>query len=75
MSAGRHNGGGVYEQDTIQRLSRLRQEHRDLEAEIDALAFGPGADQMTLARLKKRKLALKDEIAVLLDQIVPDIIA
>ena len=58
-----------------QRLAELRAEHRRLDAELDALREAGTADQMELARLKKRKLRLKDEIARLADEIVPDIIA
>jgi hypothetical protein len=57
------------------RLVRLRQEHRDLDAAIEALRVAPASDQLQLARLKKRKLRLKDEIAQLEDQLIPDIIA
>jgi hypothetical protein len=57
------------------RLVRLRQEHRDLDAAIEALRISPATDQLQLARLKKRKLRLKDEIAQLEDQLIPDIIA
>ena len=57
------------------RLSMLRQEHRDLDAAIAALSAIPQPDQIQIARLKKRKLRLKDEIAVLQDAILPDIIA
>ena len=57
------------------RLAYLRTEHRDLDAAIDALRSKPGPDQLQLARLKKRKLKLKDEIALIEDQMVPDIIA
>ena len=57
------------------RLVRLRQEHRDLDAAIEALRAAPATDQLQLARLKKRKLRLRDEIAVLEDQLIPDIIA
>jgi hypothetical protein len=63
------------EAELIRRIGTLRQEHRDLDAAIDALAFAPTADQLQVARLKKRKLALKDEIAHLEDQLIPDIIA
>lgn len=56
------------------RIAHLRLEHRDLDAAIEALRAGVG-DQLQLARLKKRKLLLKDEIAALQDQLVPDIIA
>jgi hypothetical protein len=57
------------------RLSVLRMEHRDLDAAIVALAAAPVADQLQFARLKKRKLRLRDEIAMLEDQMIPDIIA
>jgi hypothetical protein len=57
------------------RLANLRTEHRDLDAAIDALVAGGMPDQLQLARLKKRKLRLKDEIAALEDQLIPDIIA
>ena len=54
---------------------RLRQEHRDLDTAIDALmAVGP-LDQLQVQRLKKRKLVLRDRLAVLQDQVTPDIIA
>lgn len=62
-------------QDTEARLALLRREHRDLDAAIEALCAGPAANQLQIARLKKRKLRLKDEIALLEDLIVPDIIA
>ena len=57
------------------RLSLLRQEHRDLDMAIHALSTASVADQLQLARLKKRKLLLRDQIAMLQDQLVPDIIA
>jgi hypothetical protein len=56
-------------------LARLRQEHRDLDAAITALAAASGADHLQVQRLKKRKLALKDRIGFLEDQLLPDIIA
>lgn len=58
-----------------QRLEAAREEHRDLDAAISALVAAPPADQLRLARLKKRKLRLKDEIAQLEDGLIPDIIA
>ena len=69
--------GAVSVDETImqQRLDGLRVEHRDLDAAIDALAALPTPDQLRMARLKKRKLLLKDEIARLGDLLVPDIIA
>ena len=57
------------------KLVRLRLVHRDLDAAIEALRAMPAPDQLQLARLKKRKLRLKDEIALLEDQLIPDIIA
>lgn len=57
------------------RLDILRTEHRDLDAAIDALAQSGTPDQLRTARLKKRKLRLRDEIAMLEDQLIPDIIA
>jgi hypothetical protein len=62
-------------QDPASRLAALRMEHRDLDVAIDALRSMAAPDQLQLARLKKRKLRLKDEIAVLQDMRVPDIIA
>jgi hypothetical protein len=57
------------------RLDGMRIEHRDLDDAIAALAMAAVPDQMQMARLKKRKLRLRDEIAMLEDQLVPDIIA
>jgi len=59
----------------ILRLITLREAHRDLDAAIEALRNNPIPDQIMLARLKKRKLRLKDEIAMLEDAQIPDIIA
>ena len=57
------------------RIEILRQEHADLEAAIDALLAAAAIDQLQIARIKKRKLRLKDEIAQLEDMLIPDIIA
>lgn len=57
------------------RLEALRAEHRLLDAEISARFAMGDADLLALARLKKRKLRLKDEIQQLMDASVPDIIA
>ena len=59
----------------MRRLELLRVEHRDLDGAIEALVDAGGRDQMQIARLKKRKLRLRDEIAILEDALVPDIIA
>jgi hypothetical protein len=55
------------------KLAELTQDHRDLDAAIDALRGAP--DQLQLTRLKKRKLQLKDQITAINDQLLPDIIA
>ena len=57
------------------RIAELRQEHQDLADAIDALAILPNVDMLQLARLKRRKLLLKDEITRLCEQVTPDIIA
>ncbi|MEQ8309807.1 MAG: DUF465 domain-containing protein [Sphingopyxis sp.] len=62
-------------EEISQRLELLRIEHRDLDTAIIALASATVADQLQLARLKKRKLKLRDEIAWCEDQLLPDIIA
>jgi hypothetical protein len=56
-------------------LQALKAEHRALDAQIAALSAGGGADQLELARLKKRKLHLKDMIQRIVDSNIPDIIA
>lgn len=61
--------------DIGRRLAHLRIEHRDLDAAIVALTGMPQLDQLQIARLKKRKLRIKDEIAQLGDSLIPDIIA
>ena len=53
----------------------LKAEHRRLDDEIEALRAAGSIDQIEIARLKKRKLMLKDEIAALADKLVPDILA
>ena len=57
------------------RLAELRQEHQDLDDSIHALESGPRPDQIQIARLKKKKLGLRDQIEQLEDQLTPDIIA
>jgi hypothetical protein len=54
---------------------RLRQEHRDLDAAIEALLQLGSADRLQIQRLKKRKLFLRDRLKFLEDQLTPDIIA
>jgi hypothetical protein len=66
---------GLSEEEIAKRLAALRTEHRDLDDSIGALIASPHMDQLQLARLKRRKLRLKDEISLLEDQLIPDIIA
>ena len=56
-------------------LVLLKAEHRRLDEEIELLRVSGNCDQLELARMKKKKLALKDEIQLISDRIVPDIIA
>lgn len=58
-----------------EQLVKLRAEHRDLDEEIVALEASGLADQLLIRRLKKKKLALKDQITSVEDQLLPDIIA
>lgn len=53
----------------------LREEHADLDASIEALSHMPIPDQLRIARLKRKKLLLRDEIVKLESRILPDIIA
>jgi hypothetical protein len=57
------------------KLGVLRQGHRDLDEAINALQVGVNPDQLMLRRLKKRKLALKEQIVKIEDELIPDIIA
>jgi hypothetical protein len=62
--------------DQVRRkLEELRQEHRDLDDVIARLAADTARDQLQMQRLKKRKLALKDQILRLESMMLPDIIA
>ena len=57
------------------RLGDLKQDHSDLDAAVQALSATPLPDMLLIARLKRKKLKLKDEIAGIEDQLNPDIIA
>ena len=57
------------------RLEGLKVEHRDLDAAIDALSSTVTTDQLQIARLKKRKLRLRDQITQIEDYLIPDLIA
>ncbi len=63
------------EEEMRKHLGLLRLEHRDLDIAIAALTEKDGPDQLQVARLKKRKLRLKDQIAMVEDYLTPDIIA
>jgi hypothetical protein len=64
------------EEEVLRRkLDELKTEHRDLDDVIDHLAHQAPYDQLKLQRLKKRKLVLKDLIAKVESQLLPDIIA
>lgn len=65
----------IEQDDLLARLESLREEHRALDAAVEALQDTGVADQLKIARLKKRKLTLKDQIAHLEDRLNPDIIA
>jgi hypothetical protein len=63
------------EEEMRGRLALLRLEHRDLDTAIAALTEKDGPDKLQVARLKKRKLKLKDQISMFEDYLTPDIIA
>ncbi len=57
----------------IERLRQLRIEHRDLDDVISRLSLDFDADELQIKRLKKRKLMIKDQIAKLESQLIPDL--
>ncbi|WP_423930881.1 YdcH family protein [Dokdonella sp.] len=58
---------------TVRQLAALKTEHRELDATIARLVLDPGNDELELKRLKKRKLHLKDSIALLESSLIPDL--
>jgi len=67
---------GSDEDDRIRsQIATLREEHQDLDDAVRALESLPMPDQLQIARLKKKKLILRDQIAKLEDRLTPDIIA
>ena len=71
-----YNDVSLKTQEVLQiELEVLKQEHRDLDQAVMALEERSIRDQLTIQRLKKKKLALKDKIAVIEDRLTPDIIA
>ncbi len=67
--------GGFIDEEARRRLVLLRDSHEDLDAAIAALVETGSTDQMQIARMKRRKLRLKDEIIMLEGRLIPDIIA
>lgn len=63
------------ERQLREEIVKLQAEHRALDREIAALERGGAADQLGIKRLKRKKLALKDQISAIEDQLLPDIIA
>lgn len=61
--------------DGVPDLQSLMAEHRSLDEQIEGMRASGISDQLELARLKKRKLMIKDQIALLRDRAIPDIIA
>ena len=61
--------------DNPTKIEELKSEHRELDDRIRALTSEPTGDQLEIARLKRRKLLLKDQIQIIIDSNVPDIIA
>ncbi|NWG71447.1 MAG: DUF465 domain-containing protein [Parvularculaceae bacterium] len=66
---------GANDEALLARLQTLQQEHADLDAAIQALESQPHHDRLSVARLKKKKLQLKDIMQRVKDQMTPDIIA
>jgi hypothetical protein len=58
--------------EIFRKLHELRQEHRDLDSAIAQLVANTDADEITIKRLKKRKLLLKDQISLLENRLIPD---
>ncbi|MFA5900626.1 MAG: DUF465 domain-containing protein [Hyphomicrobium sp.] len=65
----------IDERELRDELAKLRSEHRELDDQIISLEDSASADQLLVKRLKKRKLAIKDRMMAVEDQLLPDIIA
>jgi hypothetical protein len=70
-----HQETGESEAALRARLADLAQQHGDLDVAVQAIAQSPRPDMLVIGRLKRKKLALKDEISRLRDMLTPDIIA
>ncbi len=75
MASGNRRMTEEAEEQIRRELAELRQEHRDLDAAIASMIDSGTVDSIRIQRMKKRKLVLKDRIASLEDQLLPDIIA
>lgn len=75
FSASDDDFDGANDEALAIRISSLEEEHRDLDAAIRALEANAPYERLSIARLKKKKLQLKDEIQTLKDAMLPDIIA
>jgi len=65
----------IDDNDILEKIQQLRVQHRDLDDAISALIYSGTSNMLQIKRLKKQKLMLKDKIAQLEDQLLPDIIA
>ncbi len=65
----------IDEEDILEKIQQLRVQHRDLDDAITALLDSGTSDMIQISRLKKQKLLIKDKIAKLEDELLPDIIA
>lgn len=74
---GENTASGPMDEEEILKveLDVLRREHRELDTQVRQIEEGPAPDAIAVRRLKRRKLALKDEIARLEDRLYPDILA
>ena len=68
-------GATMNDDNPVELLETLKAEHRQLDERIQLLSSEPTGDQLEIARLKRRKLQLKDQIQRIIDSSVPDIIA
>ena len=75
MASGNRSLPDEAEEQIRRELAELRQEHRDLDEAIASMIDSGTIDSLRIQRMKKRKLALKDRISSLEDQLLPDIIA
>ena len=71
----RYSSRSMNDDDPTELLAVLKAEHRRLDAEIDVMRGAGNCDPLELARMKKRKLGLKDQIQELEDALIPDILA